>query len=974
MGLTATALQRAEGDLAVFFYLTIGGIPYYFSTVEAPTAWSLGSYTWSQTFTLFRDGEGEGIHSEEQAIDPTTGVIKSGAVDLEFQMDPESQSGVWFDYLLPTTRNEYYLDAEVTTAPSSRIIGFTTDVTALGTPLATGNDYFIGVETLQFGSFVSGGTRGDTIEVATGDSLRGLYGSARQWYGPRGPTQEHMGGPTVLSDWPKVWRKREVKVYMAAATVMADGTLQPLASSPASSDDEQIFRGHIYDYRLAPDHTSVVFSCQSLVQELERSALTRLRSYDLGPELSGEASGWVYIEQTGPRYLEVNAGADSSFTTLDAEWDLYTLLGEGLYHWTSITAELNNHANRPFIEPVTLQFLDFTFTIHYREDGEQFLKVGVRYYSVALARWYYIKDTVVFHKRNHPHQSILPALGVEGDLEVQPAAVGSVGASAAFSWAIHDKPIPFYTVGVNSSRVYYRGVTNPNTLTGDPPQAQSTTQIDGRIDHTFARIGDTEIVEGDFWDPDSGLPYQSGASNRYFKIATNYGSLRRGLFNTPPMDTSTPRMTAESANTQMVVGLGFEKTKALYALLWMAISNGDHDTPLGAAGLPSEWNQLPDGFGCGISPDLFNLDKFFAVAASTSEAILRNLWLEDPVEIREWFKRIGIASGTTFIQQANDDGDLQITPIKITRQIAADSVMTIDDDHTDSMESPVEADRSERRIWNVVKAQYGWDQVAGKFKAKAVFNEHASIEEYGAASVVNLKLPWVPVSRLRSDIKPVVERLFAAYGRPFPTFKVSDYNPASLTLQVGQTVLFTHPYVPNFREGGLGLTDEPCQILSMSREINPANQTPFSELTLIWRNADGRRFTRYVPCLRVLSLSAGTTYNIAEDRDEGGFSVPDVSDDYEHFAATYIVRAYLPYTDDAFEIRTVTSISATQIVLNAAITLTPLADVVIEFADYDNGSGPLHDDQEDGYTFMCINDVFTLTDTGSEVKDGVRWG
>ncbi len=258
----ADYIARDGNDFGFFGYVYISGIPEIFSNVDLPAAWTstLGvDRTWERTFTLFRVPDFETtLEAVSQEVDFETGVMSSGNMTVEMQVDPEA-SGGWVDRLIPepSLRVRHFLDPDFIVKPSD--ITFHVTTTA---GLAIGQRKHLGLETVEIVSV--------DVFLKTFKAKRGLFGSPRQWYGARSSTGEVSGGLVEMTSWPDSWKGRIVEVWLQACTFNRAGKLAPLDSAPRIPEadggfSKQIFRGIIYDQEWADDYSGIQMVTQSVI-------------------------------------------------------------------------------------------------------------------------------------------------------------------------------------------------------------------------------------------------------------------------------------------------------------------------------------------------------------------------------------------------------------------------------------------------------------------------------------------------------------------------------------------------------------------------------------------------------------------------------------------------------------------------------------------------------------------------------------
>lgn len=989
----ATYLER--DDVQFLWYMFIGGIPHVFSNYPQPSGWTLPTgYTWSQTF-LVNEGLEDSLTSSMAAVsskrDHERGVVISGDLDVSVWYDPEDPDALWTGLLAPATRNTWHVDNQRPIKPTEN--GFQLlDVTGIS---AT-DILYIGTEAIEVIVTV-----GATNVIGVN---RGKFGSVQGWHGARGG---RPGDPTIqteIRDWPKVWRGRPISVWAAPAYVDNEGNVTPLSSALQGTEDQEIFGGIIYEMDWDVGRPVATFSCQSLDQLLERPVMSRPRIYSPGPPAVGSL-GWTYVESGAdrPNLVQYTIG-DANFASMT------TITGP-----PSDTLEITDLINGEFTTPqfvdadalmsgiltqlraatqtvvsnlVTNGFQwDYKIDTEIGSDDPPKLQILVHRVLDGPVRTN-ILEPITFHieTADYPERAALRALGLTKDLVIHPDPdnLDTIHweASTFTSVGVGDEPVPHYYFAKGSTRLYYHGFPiNADTETQDPPASQGTVGRDGQPDFSRVRFGDQEMIEVAFRNPLGEPNLFTDTNFPDFNYALVFD---RGMFTTSPKAITVPVDEIDEEEFQLRVVLGFDDHDLMDIARWLMVSNGDSTT----RGLWSDegaaYNVLPEGFGAAIPSSWVDLDSFERVQLARPLMRANNLVLEGSESLREFLGDIGLAYSLNFYGSLGSGtagdavGRYRISVSDLRPPPEAVSIAaTVDQGWTNSTAHTPDHSLNERSVINKLVFNYNWDPIEREFRGKDnTILDADSISLYGESRALTINVSWLRLfSTARTVLQGMANRLFRYRGVPWSEYRVPYVTPEGWKLRPGDAVKFTHPWLQNYRDGGLGLTDALMEVIGQTININWSGGTA-GELLLAWRNDEETR--QLAPSFRVIDSPSANTYEIASNELQEGFSrTESLTIDRNFIDVDYDLRAYIPGVDTFQTGLTVTAVgtlgSATQndITLNTAITLTPLTSVVLEFAPYDL-AGTLDDEQEN-YAFLCDEETLVVTNSAAEEKPGTRW-
>ena len=914
-----------QPDVRLMAYVYISGIPDVFSNVPQPARWPTleTGRSWSETLIWFRPpgntgGESSKFDVPSARADWQAGLSVSGRVNLAFTIDPGGKTGRWIDLMLPTSRTNYYLSRDAVVAPSQT------------------NLQFLDVTGLSLSDLLYGGR--ETVEIAappdaaagTAVVRRGKYGSPAQWYDLTRESEVTFGGPTLLSTAPQTWAGRTVEVWLAACQVDNAGALVPLDTAPKGDNSWQLFRGVISEVAFKGGDTAVVFTAQDVSQLMRSPVLRNPKRYTPGPaKPPTRHGGWVYLEPDGPSIIEYEAGeyfttraeavTGGAVTVGAGDLDLLATGGylqdsgmldsdggalvETSQLATALVSDLNDrfavHANFFVLfnwgwgEPAGIPENPRTIAIQVGlVDGGTISNVKNEFrFKFASAR--------------RRHLSVLPALGATEDVLIPTESGG--GATGLFgTYSLMQEGAPAYYLAPGSTRLYYTGVPLPDSVLDLPPRNQGTQSLTGDVDPVFVRLGKVEIVAVDFYDGEHGS--LRGASDaRFAKVVTN-GRSRLGTGRPGPITGlshgaawSVAAGDLSDSKSEMVVGLGFERHDMMDVLLWLASSNGDAHSPV------DEHNVLPWGYGAALDVDVLDKGSFSRVSLQ-SRAQARGWWIESRQELRDLFGLVGRAYGIAFVPMVSDsDLRYRIHAVYLLPPPASvDADATLDASWHNTQQSPVGSERNARLVINRLEFQFDFDPLEKKYLgSNNSFTDEVSESLYGSSAARRISLPWVregPVAQ--SLMRTVADWTFGEYGRPAARYTMKVYKPQALVVSVADYVAVTHPTVPNWRDGGLGLTDVVMQIESAEYELGP-DMDGWATYQLIWRNSAGVRLYPYAPTLRLVESADGGTkrFRVRRNLADGGFSPTDEKDiGYYARAATeqWSVKLYLEHDETVY--------------------------------------------------------------------------
>jgi hypothetical protein len=965
----ATHLQRTEDGCGLQFYATIAGIPYVFGTHAQPSHWTLpDGYTWSQSLSLHSD-----FKARSPSIDPQMGLVSSGSVTLDFHFDPWNPAGVWPSLIAPETMTRVPLDPSRLIRPSDNRF-WLADFTGF-----SGGTWHIGAETVIFGSFAAADGWADASE-------RGAYGSERAWYGPKGAEAVAFGGVVEMTSWPDSWRGREVRLW-AAASQWHRGVFTALSDDYRGTEDEEIFRGEVVELTVGESRATVSLDCASLVQRLNRAVLSRGRSYQAGPVAGG--TGWVSLEEDGPRYLTISHGSSPY-----AEWAEDTLRIDVWQEYGGadraiqaveliglIRGEIGTH----FVDTVHMATaLRAWPEIVYDENGEGTFVIEWGLWDNAHGPARFIASGVM-RLHGAERQSLWPALGVYDDVDIVGSPTSRSGVTVANYQA--PEPIPYYYVGPSNRWLYYRGALDvdpailPNSrITGDPPGMQGSTRIDGQIDGVFLRLGDATIIEARMRS-ETGALIGDGFTGR-----TRAEIIRRGACGSDPVSSwVVPMDEASGEGSTIEVVIGFDQHPLLDAVRYLLCSSGD------AAWPASEWNALPDGYGAGISPDVIDHEAWNRVQDETGSEC--SGWcINEATTGRELLELVSRALGLLVHERSTSTG-IKLSLVRaLAPPFSALSVAEIDADWTRSDEDAPEVTRDEGGIVNTITVRYSRDPIEDKWRSRDTrYIDANSVARYGLSDALTIDIPWIHgLADVRLAVDPVAQGVLSLWGRPQNVYEVPLHTPAALAMKPMDVVRCTLPFVPDWVSGGLGVSRRTARVMALERTWGPDDDGPFVVATL-WPQSERFRYAPYVPSLAILAHVSGATYTLRTSTLNGGFADPGERTDPEWWAEsateTWEVRAYLPWADNAAsnQMRTVSAINLTAtpptITLSSALTgdlSTYASTVVLTFRSFAI-SGGLAEGQED-FVFLArapdlsstVN-TYRLTRNDGTTLEGIRW-
>lgn len=972
----------AERDVHLAFYCTIAGLPYVFADFDQPGHWSIPSgMTWSRTLVPFVD-ETERMESSlesfSEQVDWKTGMVETGHLDLDFRVDEDDPDDVWLNLVAPTTRNTWLVDGTHVYSPSMNLWLLLSTSSLQGNVIEVGNVVHSGIGCAEVLETGLGPGRGIKVELNKFDSYfdwRGSYGRVQ------GAPQP---GDVEVTDWPKVWRRRRVSVWVELCYRDRNGYRVPISDSYKQVDGagREIFPGVVSTAPVwHPGDPMVTVMCQDATQYLESSIVKRSRKYRPGPATLGMGS--CYVERSGPCLVEVSftnpvttgetvhvfdltntasTGLAESFVGRKTADEVAAVIVELLEHWFGGTPGYLWTASPESPEPpeeipegFETERSKYRFGVAFKEaDGDTRQHLFTVRFNVKTAQ--------------EPDRSIFPALGIEEDLVFQGVddlSSAPYGPPVPYTYETGSEPIPHVYFARGNNRLYYHGKLVPNGWSHDPPVSQGTFDQNGAPDWCYVRFGEHEIMKVQFRDPVSGQLYfdTDPLVDPYMKI------LEREKMG-GQLAVSVPVDEIEGEEHQIVLGLGFFDHDLRDVMLQLLVSNGDPATGGPWDDPVNLYNVLPQGFGAEMPPSLVDLDSFELTRLNSTQPKAYGLWIEQSLTMRELLAEIAVATGVNFVLRWAG-AYRKLGAVRVEPAAGTDPVAVIDDSWVDDVNHPVEPNYDELEVGNNILFEYDYDPLQDKFHGvNNSFVDANSIANYGLSRPIEMRVRWVSsIGDADGQLAGIAAAMFRRFADPLIGYKITYVRPEGWLLVPGDEVDVTKSRLVNYREGGLGLTNAPMRV--EHHENHYGTQETFGIVKVSWW--ERRSAIPWSPCIRLKSLVSGSTY-LTYRRGEAGAFTPyeDGREDVEFFQAGEKVVPYLPGEDTKGAVRTIVSVDAAtgEIELDDVTGASVDDGIVLEPVAYDNATIALT--QLD--TVFMVDDEGKVVDASAEASEGARWG
>jgi hypothetical protein len=971
----------AERDLWIGFSCTIGGLPYIFADFDEPSHWLIPSdYTWSKTLVPYRaTGDGRfdsAMKAVTEEIDWHSGMTISGNMDLEFLIDEEDPNDVWRNLIIPESRETWLLDGEVVQKPSNTHWTFRSTTSLAGTAL-------------QVNDVVHSGPGCAKVQAINGNDVTmqiNKYGSFHDWSGPIGFVRgAPRGGDVEVTNWPKVWRRRPVSVWIhffsrvGGVKTAIGGSWREFGVKNVSGSDREIFSGEAATFPTWNGASPVVgLICQGLEQPLGNPLVRRDRRYRPGPELKG--MGACFVETTGPclvqweihernRYFETApyfADGIQLEGVIDLTW--LSIAAGGFHTADTLMQAVCDALNALTIDDAGQGAVVFRWSpdegpIDDTEpDGSDLgrpkmrLEVA-RYYagswsSISFPVRIFIKSAI------EPERQVLRAAGFEEDIVFEGRELTF---TEPWSYVTASNEIPHYHLAPGNKWIYYHGPVVNNPECDDPPTVQGTVGLDGHVDAVYMRFGEHEIMEVRFRFP--GGDYFQDPDGRHLAYIEQRAVLGYAKVVTIPFDE------VEDEKHALTIGLFFNNHDLFDVTCALLVSNGDPNT-LGLWDDPARrWNVLPQGFGAMIPASRIAEATFEMARFRSYRPIATSLWIEGSLTAREFLSEVALFTGVNFLNIVeNSVRKLGVVPME--PPIGAESVISIDDSWVDDVRRPMEPDYDEMTIRNRISFEFDFDPLTQKFYGRD--NSHMdgqSVANYGMSEPLEIRVRWLSsFGEVAAQLDGVAAALFRRFADPLVGYQLPAARPEAWQLKAGDVVDVTRSREPDFRDGGLGFSAVPMRIEHASFDYGP--EETFGDLRLTWFQA--RLGRPWAPCMRMEAQVGATKFKVYAVATGQAFTPSeDGREDVAFFAVGDRVRCYIPGKDVKDTARIITAIDADllHVTLNGVLNLTPTDGVVIEYNAFDTSG---MQDAQFEHVFPCGVNGYN-TDDGGTKHEGSRW-
>jgi hypothetical protein len=919
-------------QLAALFFVHITGVPYLFSNIKIPTAWDLGdstltfngeTYTWSPSLSL------EGLPLVSAKAEPKSGVAKSGAATLTFQLRGTDHSSVdtWLSLLV---RNLLRSDEGASQLVADVDVDETTAINVINSnpfPDPTFNDVFchIGIEAIEYQ-----GTPSGQLTTLT----RGRFGSWPQShrYVADAELEVAAGGASVTT-WPTSMDRRVVSLYLVLGRA-DNGSVIPLRSlNAATKAHQQIWRGVVIDTEEGGDTLSFGLKTASfdhLLSQKLAARLPRARVWSSG--LAGGASGLgSVLRHVGPHnwYLSWSwhiftdgATGDTQLQRNDQRLIRDDGFGspedvpEGLHSipdivtWIAYTI-VNSLGGVPF-SPVTYSS-GALFSVNGSGTDTQVafnivIHVGnIEYRSLELIPRTRFSTIIVDLGFEEP---IKPITGSSGAGK----AVWQFQAQKApplFRWPAGDAPAS------TPGRLYITRLNGPAFDPAPGWESDTGTAMDG-----YVKIGKSEIISFDGVNSET----INGKQYDYLEIVA-----RKRFGSDPGKEILAKADATPDKLPQVVQGIAIKNITLPRLLAYLAISGS------GVKGtLHADYDQGWIGSGLAHPPAFYDIDGFEALAGGRTKR--DQVWIDEPTSLKKFLADELLIDQLMLTAEADfDTGDDYKVRLKTfdppleSKQTLARELNEINTRTLGAGKMGV--DRSEDRIINVIKVKAGYDVATKKFSTDITARHQTSIANYGERDSITLEIKSIaggadPAQLARS----LAAEIFARWAFPYLILELSAARPTSWAWQVADDVLVTNDHVPDPVLPGRGLSEWPAKIYVKKDHLFAKDKTS-SRLTMISHSLQGERFSEWAPTVLITTLVLSKTWNVAAHE----FSATTKDVDISHFAAGDHVRLWHLGTASWEEI----TIDSVNIPSNRVTFLTLPAVIVASetimfFANYDD--------------------------------------
>jgi hypothetical protein len=900
----------ADREVTPAFYVTIAGLPLVFADFDQPAHWTLpAGMAWSRTLVPFhKSGEAayqSFLQAVSEAADWRTGMPISGNLDLQFLVDEDDPDDTWLNLVVPKGRNTWFMDGHHVHRPSDTLWRMISTTSLEGEILAPGTIVHCGIgcaeveAVLSAEQFADGG--GPGIKVAPNQ-----FGSYFDWRGSVGFERgTPRGGNVQVTSWPKVWARRQVSVWVELCGRDRRGNRVALSESFKQYEGgagREIFIG---ECATAPvwhaNEPAVTLLCQDLTQPLSRTLITRARKYKPGPMRRGMGS--VFVEREGPCLIEVvveapweGGGALAArrvidLTDPDYGWDWSSIIpGDELIR--RIEAALNALGGM-YVGSLIWEVSSDAGGVD-DETRRPKLRLGVAHrravgMTTRIAS-ILVPVKVLVKTATESNRAILRALGCEDDLVFDPPSETALDPPIPYVYAFGSEEIPHYYFAPGNTRLYYHGGPVDNQLCDDPPHSQGTFSATGRPDGVYIRFGEHEVLEVAFRREWAG----GGVLVDY--LDEKYAQVKRRQLMGAKLPVSIPWDEFEDEQHEIVVGLGFFNHDLHYVLKCLLVSNGDRltggpwDDPMNA------YNVLPQGFGAEVPANLIHDGSFELSRLNSWQPRAYALWIEQALTARELLAEVAVACGVNFLSRW-DGARRKLGVVKMQPPTEVNPVLDLDDSWVDDAQTPVQADYDEMGIRNRIAFEYDYDPLEDKFHGiDNTFLDMNSIANYGTSDPIDMRVRWLgSLGDSLAQLSGVAAALFRRYADPIVGYQVTFMRPEGWKAIPGDYVNVTKSRVPNFRDGGLGLTNVPMRVESISNEYGP--EPKFGEMRLAW--FENRQAIPWSPCIRLKSVLDNGWYSVYRQGQVGDFTArEDGRSDLDFFEIGEIVQAFRPGVDE----------------------------------------------------------------------------
>jgi hypothetical protein len=943
----------ADREVTPAYYVTVDGLPFVFADFAKPDHWTIPvEMTWKRSLVPFRlnsSGMDSALRTVSEELDWRTGVTVSGNLDLEFLTDAEDPDDVWTNLVIPPVRNTWLMDGHTVHKPSATVWQMRSLISREGNTIKVGDIVHSGIGCAQ------------VVDIDTGDNTIHVninkFGSYFDWRGATGFQQNSpRGGDVKVTSWPSVWARRRVSVWMelcardrqGARIAVSDSYKQPNGAG------REIFRGVVLTAPiLHPESPTLTLMCQDLTQPLSRTLVSRTRKYRPGPKARGMGS--AYVEETGPCLVEFAIhSANRVFSTgpYTSDFPLTGVLN--VYNRPiGMTRTLRGVCDGNQIAQAVIDALN-----EVTRDSEWTSGAGIRWRQTLGSpestadgtgeggelrqKWLFgvcrtgfgtnfgLQGEIVLKVKSaqEPDRAILRALGFEEDLVFGVNYEGIGEQAWSYAWA--STAIPWFFWAPGNKRMPYWGPIIPNFECADPPLRQGTVDQDGHADGLYVRFGEHEVFEcmarRDF--PTNPLYYDGNTGDTYFEVTRRavLGSQRAVVI---------PTDEVEDTRHELVIGLGFFNHDLNDVLKQLLVSNGDPATGGPWNGVVAQHNVLPQGFGAEIPAEDIHDASFTLAQLNGWQPKSYGMWIEQALTARDLLGEIAVATGVNYLSQW-EGARRKLGAVKMEPPLGTRPVAVVDDSWVDDAAHPVEANYDELAIRNRIAFEYDFDPLQDKFHGidNSYFDAN-SVANYGISDPLEIRVRWLSAAGdVVAQLAGVAAAIFRRFADPIVGYAITFAKPEGWLLTPADDVEVTKSGIPNYRDGGYGVTDVPMRVERIEPHFGP--EKTFGKAHLTW--FVNRVGIPWSPCVRLKEQVSGATYSTYRRGEAGSFTpYEDGREDVEFFAAGHLLIPYLPGADEKGSARTVISVDAAagEITLDAVHGLATTDGVVLEPANFD---------------------------------------